>query len=77
MRAAVLVAPGDISARRLVIKEVPRPEVKPGHVLLRVRACGVCRTDLHIVEGELHYARLSAYLLTRPIKHTIVDRDSS
>jgi len=29
------------------------PEVEPGHVLLRVRACGVCRTDLHIVEGEL------------------------
>jgi propanol-preferring alcohol dehydrogenase len=27
--------------------------MKPGHVLLRVRACGVCRTDLHIVEGEL------------------------
>jgi propanol-preferring alcohol dehydrogenase len=29
------------------------PAVKPGYVLLRVRACGVCRTDLHITEGEL------------------------
>ncbi len=29
------------------------PEVRPGQLLLRVRACGVCRTDLHIVEGEL------------------------
>jgi propanol-preferring alcohol dehydrogenase len=37
----------------LEIREVAKPEPKPGHVLLRVRACGVCRTDLHIVEGEL------------------------
>jgi propanol-preferring alcohol dehydrogenase len=53
MRAAVLGAPQDISTRPLVIEEVPKPEMKPGHVLLRVRACGVCRTDLHIVEGDL------------------------
>jgi alcohol dehydrogenase, propanol-preferring len=32
---------------------VPQPEPKAGHVLLRVLACGVCRTDLHIVEGDL------------------------
>ena len=32
---------------------MPRPNLEAGHVLLRVRACGVCRTDLHIVEGEL------------------------
>jgi propanol-preferring alcohol dehydrogenase len=53
MRAAVLGAPQDILTRPLVIEEVPKPEMKPGHVLLRVRACGVCRTDLHIVEGDL------------------------
>lgn len=53
MRAAVLSAPQDISKRPLRIEEVARPELKAGHVLLRVRACGVCRTDLHIVEGEL------------------------
>lgn len=53
MRAAVLTSPKDISKRPLEIREVPRPKLKPGHVLLRVRACGVCRTDLHIVEGEL------------------------
>lgn len=35
------------------IDEVPIPEPQPGYVLLRVLACGVCRTDLHIVEGEL------------------------
>jgi alcohol dehydrogenase, propanol-preferring len=47
MRAAVL------SRGVLRIEDVPRPEPAPGQVLLRVRACGVCRTDLHIVDGEL------------------------
>lgn len=53
MRAAVLTAPGPIAGRPLRIEEIPTPEVKPGYVLLRVKACGVCRTDLHVVEGEL------------------------
>lgn len=53
MKAAVLTSPNDISKRPLEIREAPRPQLKPGYVLLRVRACGVCRTDLHIVEGEL------------------------
>ncbi len=53
MKAAVLTSPRSISARPLEIREIAQPELKPGHVLLRVRACGVCRTDLHIVEGEL------------------------
>jgi propanol-preferring alcohol dehydrogenase len=37
--------------------ETPAPEPKPGEVLIRVRACGVCRTDLHVVEGELPVRR--------------------
>jgi alcohol dehydrogenase, propanol-preferring len=37
----------------LQIEEIPKPQPAPGQVLLRVRACGVCRTDLHILEGEL------------------------
>ena len=53
MKAGVLGSPGKISDRPLRIEEVPRPEPGPGQVLLRVLACGVCRTDLHIVEGEL------------------------
>jgi propanol-preferring alcohol dehydrogenase len=57
MKAAVLNSPQDISKRPLQIIDVPRPELVPGHVLLRVRACGVCRTDLHIVEGELPLRR--------------------
>ena len=53
MRVAVLTNPAPISQLPLRIEDVPVPEPKPGHVLLRVLACGVCRTDLHIVEGEL------------------------
>jgi alcohol dehydrogenase, propanol-preferring len=39
-------------------KEVPRPEAGAGQVLIRVRACAVCRTDLHIVDGELSQPKL-------------------
>jgi propanol-preferring alcohol dehydrogenase len=53
MKAAVLTSPQSVSQRPLRITDVSDPQLKPGHVLLRVRACGVCRTDLHIVEGEL------------------------
>jgi propanol-preferring alcohol dehydrogenase len=37
----------------LQIEDLPRPTLTQGHILLRVLACGVCRTDLHIVEGDL------------------------
>lgn len=53
MRAAILTSPQEIRKRPLQIGEVAKPEPGPGQVLLRVRVCGVCRTDLHIVEGEL------------------------
>ncbi len=49
MRATVLDRPHE----RLRLAELPVPEPGPGQVLLRVLACGVCRTDLHIVDGEL------------------------
>src|SRR5436305_7418851 len=49
MRAMVLEAPG----RPLVATDLPRPEPEEGQVLLRVRACGVCRTDLHLLDGEV------------------------
>src|SRR2546421_590159 len=47
--AMVLVEP----RRRLELRELPDPRPQAGQVLLRVRACGVCRTDLHIADGEL------------------------
>ena len=37
----------------LIVEDVPRPKLIAGYVLLRVLACGVCRTDLHIIEGDL------------------------
>jgi len=53
VKAAVLSSPGRIADRPLRIEEVPLPTPAAGQILLRVQACGVCRTDLHIVEGEL------------------------
>jgi len=49
MRAMVLAGPG----KRLILEQRPIPDPGPGQVLLRVRACAVCRTDLHVVDGEL------------------------
>jgi propanol-preferring alcohol dehydrogenase len=53
MKAAILHTPQDIGRRPLIIGDVPKPHPGAGEALLRVRSCGVCRTDLHIVEGEL------------------------
>jgi propanol-preferring alcohol dehydrogenase len=53
MKAAILASPRPVSERPLQIGEVADPRLRAGHVLLRVKACGVCRTDLHIVEGDL------------------------
>jgi propanol-preferring alcohol dehydrogenase len=53
MKAAVLTTPSSVADSPLRIEDLPAPEAQPGQLLLRVRACGVCRTDLHIVEGEL------------------------
>jgi alcohol dehydrogenase, propanol-preferring len=49
MKAMMLQAPGQL----LVLSEAPIPEPEPDQVLIKVRACGVCRTDLHVVDGEL------------------------
>ncbi len=54
MQAMVLEAPG----RPLVLKELPVPAPGPGQVLVKVHACGVCRTDLHILDGELAHPKL-------------------
>ncbi|MDD9937048.1 MAG: alcohol dehydrogenase catalytic domain-containing protein, partial [Myxococcales bacterium] len=54
MRAMVLEAAGG----PLRLRELPIPEPGPGQVRLRVRACGICRTDLHILDGELEHPAL-------------------
>jgi propanol-preferring alcohol dehydrogenase len=58
MRAMLL----DAARSPLRLAEVPQPEPGPGQVLVRVRACGVCRTDLHVVDGELTDPKLPLVL---------------
>jgi alcohol dehydrogenase, propanol-preferring len=58
MRAMVLDAP----QTQLGLAEIPEPTPREGQVLLRVRACGVCRTDLHVVDGELTKPKLPLVL---------------
>jgi propanol-preferring alcohol dehydrogenase len=53
MRAMRLVAPG-----RMAGQDLPVPEPGPGEVLIQVSACGVCRTDLHIFDGDIGAPRL-------------------
>jgi len=54
MRAMVLEKPGE----RLRMKELPIPAPGPKEILIRVNACGVCRTDLHVLDGELPHPKL-------------------
>ena len=58
MKAMVLRRAGDISASPLQRQEVPTPQPGPGDVLVRVTVCGICRTDLHVIEGELEHPLL-------------------
>ena len=53
MRAAVLRQIGDVEQDRLTLEERELRALRTGEILIRVHACGVCRTDLHIVEGDL------------------------
>ena len=58
-RALVLSAAAPIETSPLRLEARPTPVPGPGEILVRVSACGVCRTDLHIVEGELPLVRAS------------------
>ena len=53
MKAMVLRRTGDVSRHPLTMEDRPIPELGPGQVLVKIHVCGVCRTDLHVVEGEL------------------------
>ena len=51
MKAAVLSEVGG----QLVIEDIPQPRPKAGEVLVKVAACGVCHTDLHVMKGEVKF----------------------
>jgi propanol-preferring alcohol dehydrogenase len=53
MKACVLNSSAPVEQNPLVFTETAAPEPGSGEVLVRVHACGVCRTDLHVIEGEL------------------------
>lgn len=69
MRALALHTQAPIARRPLLLEERPVPVPGPGEVLVRVATCGICRTDLHVVEGDLP-------LVTAPIVpgHQVVGR---
>jgi alcohol dehydrogenase, propanol-preferring len=72
MRAMVLDGPG----AKLREAEIRRPELRPGQVRIRVGACGVCRTDLHIRDGELRDAKLPL-ILGHQIVGIVVEGDAA
>ncbi|POX45382.1 zinc-binding alcohol dehydrogenase family protein [Streptomyces sp. Ru72] len=57
MRAWVVDRPGPLEQEPLALVERPAPVPGPGELLVHVRACGVCRTDLHVTEGDLPVRR--------------------
>jgi propanol-preferring alcohol dehydrogenase len=57
MKAWVLNTPASVAERPLVLSETSVPTHSDDEVLVRVNACGICRTDLHVVEGELPVRR--------------------
>lgn len=57
MKAMIAERPGAIESEPLRLVDWPDPEPGPREVRIRVRACGICRTDLHVVEGDLAAAR--------------------
>src|SRR2546429_1945561 len=67
MRAMVLLKP----KTDLEEIDLPGPRLGPGEILVRVEACAVCRTDLHVVDGELPH--LDAAIIFAPVGDLVVD----
>ena len=53
MKALVLERIAAVESAPLRLRDVPTPEPGPGELRLRVHCCAVCRTDLHVIEGDL------------------------
>src|SRR5262245_65944552 len=58
MNAMVLDRQAGIAAKPLAHRSLPDPTPGPREILVRVAACGICRTDLHVIEGDLPPHRL-------------------
>lgn len=58
MKAMILSRTGPVDAGPLQILDVPIPQPGPGQVLVKLKVCGICRTDLHVIEGELERPKL-------------------
>jgi len=58
MKAQVLHTPAPVDGEPLALEDIARPEPAAGEVLVEVSVCGVCHTDLHVVEGELPHPKL-------------------
>ncbi|MGC8644350.1 MAG: zinc-binding alcohol dehydrogenase family protein, partial [Isosphaeraceae bacterium] len=58
MKAMILSEPAAIETSPLQLREVPAPEPQQGEVRVRVSCCAICRTDLHVIEGELPRQRM-------------------
>jgi propanol-preferring alcohol dehydrogenase len=58
MKAALLKKIGPIGSSPLSLEDAPAPSPGKGEILVKVSACGICRTDLHVIEGDLPSPRL-------------------
>ncbi len=72
MNAMLLERVAPVQTHPLVPRDLPAPQPGPGQVRLRVRCCAVCRTDLHIIEGELPAHRCPWSLAIRSSAWSIV-----
>ena len=72
MQAMAVVSPGPIESHPLQLLALPTPQPAHGEVLIRVEVCGVCRTDLHVAEGDLPPQR-SPLVPGHKIVGTVVD----
>jgi len=76
MKACILEKPAPVETRPLKLADVEKPAPQKGEVLLKVSACGICRTDLHVCEGELA-PRLSPVIPGHQIVGTVEELGES
>jgi propanol-preferring alcohol dehydrogenase len=76
MKAQVLLNPAPIETNPLAYTDLPTPQPRDDEVLIKVNACGICRTDLHVIEGELK-PKLASVVPGHQVVGTIVENGKS